>query len=129
MNNCGGLPAAGNRKMKGTTMFGKKKTAGMDIKSLRALDKKPVKYVTERDSETFREIKLGAEGAINVGDTEFTIVCGGVNVIRCALNDVRAAELMNKSGLTVKGNDLDSGRQKSIIAYYSDGVVSADRKK
>lgn len=110
-------------------IFGKKKPAGMDIKTLRALDKKPVKYVTERDSETFREMKLGAEGAINVSDIEFTIVCGGVNVIRCALGSVQAAELMNKSGLTVKGDDLDSGRYKSIIAYYSDGVVSADRKK
>lgn len=111
-------------------LFGKKKgQSGMDIKSLRALDKKPVKYVTERDSETYRELKLGDEGAINVSDTEFTIVCGGINVIRCGISEVNAAELMNKSGLTVKGYDLDSGREKSIIAYYSDGTVSADRKR
>lgn len=111
-------------------LFGKKKNdRGMDIKSLRALDKKPVKYVTERDPETFRELKLGNEGAINISDTEFTVVCGGVNVIRCLLSEVNAAELMNKSGLTVKGRDLDSGREKSIIAYYSDGTVSADRKR
>ncbi len=111
-------------------LFGKNKTkSGMDIKSLHALDKKPVKYVTERDSETYRELRLGEEGAINVSDTEFTVVCGGVNVIRCKLTEVNAAELMNKSGLTVKGFDLDSGREKSIIAYYSDGTVSADRKR
>ena len=109
-------------------LFGKKKPAGMDIKSLRALDKKPVKYVTERDSETFRELKVGAEGAINVSDTEFTVVCGGVNTIRCALNEVNAAELMNKSGLTIKGKDLDTGSERSVIAYYSDGTVSANRK-
>ena len=78
-------------------LFGKKKSSGMDIKSLRALDRKPVKYVTERDGETFRELKIGAEGAINVSDTEFTIVCGGVNAIRCSLAEVYAAELMNKS--------------------------------
>ena len=101
----------------------------MDIKTLRALDKKPVKYVTERDPETFRELKLGDEGAINISDTEFTVVCGGINVIRCLLNEVSAAELMNKSGLTIKGTDLDSGREKSVIAYYSDGTVSANRKR
>ena len=123
------MPAQARSTIKGTDMFGKKKTAGMDIKSLRALDGKPVKYVTERDGETFREIKLGGEGAINTGSAEFTIVCGGVNVMRCALNEVQAAELMNKSGLTVRGNDLDSGIFKSITAYYSDGIVSADRKK
>lgn len=111
-------------------LFGKNKNkSGMDIKSLHTLDKKSVKYVTERDSETYRELKLGEEGAINVSDSEFTIVCGGVNVIRCKLGEVNAAELMNKSGLTVKGKDLDSGREKSIIAYYSDGTVSADRKR
>ncbi len=111
-------------------LFGKKNSrSGMDIKSLRMLDRKPVKYVTERDSETYRELKLGDEGAINVSDAEFTIVCGGVNVIRCKVSEVNAAELMNKSGLTVKGKDLDSGREKSIIAYYSDGTVSADRKR
>lgn len=48
-------------------LFGKKKSKGMDIKTLRSLDKCPVKYVTERDSETFRENKLGNEGAINIG--------------------------------------------------------------
>ncbi len=111
-------------------MFGKKnKSAGMDIKSLRALDKKAVRYVTERDNDTFRELKVGNEGAINVSNTEFTVVCGGVNTIRCAISEVNAAELMNKSGLTIKGIDLDSGKVRSVIAYYSDGTVSASRKK
>ena len=111
-------------------LFGKNKNkAGMDIRSLHALDKKPVKYATERDPESYRELKLGDAGAINVSDTEFTVVCGGINVIRCHLNEVMAAELMNKSGITIKGYDLDTGREKSVIAYYSDGTVSADRKR
>ncbi len=99
----------------------------MDIKGLRALDKKPVKYVTERDSETYTESKVGGEGAINVSDSEFMVVCGGINAIRCDISEVNAAELMNRSGLTIKGKDLDTGRQRSVIAYYSDGTVSADR--
>ncbi len=110
-------------------LFGKKKPSGMDIKSLRALDKKPVKYVTERDPDTLRELKVGEQGAINVSETEFTVVCGGVNAIRCRLSEVNAAELMNKSGLTIKGHDLDKDRERSVIAYYSDGTVSADRKR
>ena len=111
-------------------LFGKKKNkTGMDIKTLRLLDKKSVKYVTERDPETFRELKLGEEGAINISDTEFTVVCGGINVIRCLISEGSAAELMNKSGITIRGRDLDSRREKSVIAYYSDGTVSADRKR
>ena len=109
-------------------LFGKKRSgAGMDIKSLRALDKKLLKYVTERDSETQRELKIGGEGALNVSDKEFAVVCGGVDMIRCDISEVTAGELMNKSGLTVRGKDLDTGRERSIIAYYSDGVVSVSR--
>ena len=106
-------------------LFGRNKNkAGMDIKNLRALDKKPVKYVTERDPESYRELKLGDEGAINVGDTEFTVVCGGINVIRCKLTEVNAAELMNKSGLTVKGFDnlLVAGRCISTDRYMQSSV-------
>lgn len=110
-------------------LFGKKKVNGMNIKALKNLDKRPLKYVTERDSETFRELKIGEAGAINVSDTELTVVCGGVNAIRCSLSEVSCAELMNLSGITIKGFDLDKGREKSIIAYYSDGYVSAARAK
>ena len=108
-------------------IFGKKKpSAGMSIRQLHALDKKPLKYVTEREAETYREIKIGGEGGINVVGDEFLIVCTGVNVIRCRLSEVSVAELMNRSGITVKGYDLDAGKERSVIAYYSDGTVSTD---
>ena len=110
-------------------LFGKKKNKGMDIKALKSLDKLPVKYVTERDNETFRENKLGNEGAINISETELTVVCGGVNTIRCRLSEVICAELMNLSGITIKGYDLDENREKSVIAYYSDGFVRSSAAK
>ncbi len=111
-------------------LFGKKKnkdTMPRDI--LLKFDKCPIKYVTERDSETFREKRLGENGAMNVMNGEFVIVCGGKNVMRCSLDEVKAAELMNLSGMTVKGYDLDEKREKSVIAYYSDGYVSAAHAK
>ena len=108
--------------------FKKKKPAGMDVKSLRALDGKPLKYVTERDAETFTELKVGEKGAVNIIDDELVIFCGGKKLMRCPLQKVTAAELMNKSGLTIKGFDEESGRERSLIAYYSDGTVSIARK-
>ncbi len=107
----------------------KKNKDTMPLDLLMKFDKCPIKYVTERDNETFREKKLGENGAINVMNGEFVIVCGGINVIRCNVNEVRVAELMNLSGMTVKGFDLDEKREKSVIAYYSDGYVSAARAK
>lgn len=106
-------------------LFQKKKKGGVPEELLRRLAEVSFKYVTERDPETLREKRLGEEGAVNVMNGEFVIVCGGRNVLRCALGEVTAAELMNRSGLTVKGFDLDERREKSVIAYYSDGTVRA----
>lgn len=110
-------------------LFGRKKQAGMPEDALRKLDKRPIKYAAERDGDTFREKRLGENGAINIMNGEFVIVCGGKNVMRCRLGEVKAAELMNLSGLSVKGFDLDEKRERSVTAYYSDGYVSAARAK
>lgn len=109
-------------------LFGKKKKpAGMNMKQLKELDKRPLKYVTERDGETMRELRLGTEGALNIIDDCLSVVCTGVTVFRCRLDNVSAAELMNLSGITLKGYDEDRKCDRSVIAYYSDGYVSAAR--
>ena len=43
----------------------------MPLKAKTALDKRPLKYVTMRDSETYKEIRLGENGAINIMDGDF----------------------------------------------------------
>ena len=98
-------------------LFGKKKKQdGMSVEMLMKFDKTPIKYVTERDSETFREKKLGENGALNVMNGEFVIVCGGINVMRCELTKVKVAELMNLSGINI----VYGG--ESYIAYYTKGI-------
>ena len=102
-------------------MFGKKKKQlGMSVDELRKLDRRGLKYACERDSETAREIKIGDSGAINIIDGCFVLVCGGKYVFRCSLGELRAAELMNLSGITLKGFDLETNRERSIIAYYTE---------
>ncbi len=102
-------------------MFGKKKkTDTMPLKQLMLLDKRPLKYVTARDSETYKEERLGENGAINIMDGDFVLVCLGKDVMRCPVNEVRVGELMNLSGITVKGMDKNSGKEMSVIAYFAD---------
>lgn len=102
-------------------MFGKKKKQlGMSVEDLKKLDKRGLKYANERDGETARETKIGDNGAINIIDGCFVLVCGGRYVFRCRLGELRAAELMNLSGITLKGYDLDEKRERSIIAYYTE---------
>lgn len=92
----------------------------MPLKAKMALDKRPLKYVTMRDSETYKEIRLGENGAVNIMEGDFVLVCQGKDVMRCDLEEVRVAELMNLSGITVKGFDKTIGKEKSVIAYFAD---------
>ena len=92
----------------------------MPIKAKTALDKRPLKYVTMRDSETYKEIRLGENGAINIMEGDFVLVCQGKDVMRCDIDEVRVAELMNLSGITVKGFDKGTKKEMSVIAYFAD---------
>ena len=49
-------------------MFGKSKRPKdtMSVKDMTRLDKRPLKYVTMRDPETYKEVRLGENGAVNI---------------------------------------------------------------
>lgn len=111
-------------------LFKKKKNKNsMSIQQIKLLDRRPLKYVTSRDSGTYKEKKLGENGAVNIMNNQFVLVCEGKNVMRCDLDKVSVAELMNLSGITVKGFDQDTQKELSVIAYFSDGVVGVARRK
>lgn len=111
-------------------MFGKsKKNLSMSITKLRSLDRRGIKYSTERDSESYNEKHVGENGAINLENNEFLLISGGKNVIRCDIEKVRVSELMNLSGIVIKGFDKDSGRERTIIAYFSDGAVGVNNAR
>lgn len=101
-------------------MFKKKKSQFMSAAELQRLDRRGIKYACERDGETAREVKIGDNGAINIVEGEFRLVCGGKYVFRCVLSELCAGELMNLSGITLRGKDIDGGRERSIIAYYTE---------
>ena len=53
-------------------------------------------------------------------DGDFVLVCLGRDEMRCDLTEVRVGELMNLSGITVKGIDKGTGKEMSVIAYFAD---------
>lgn len=97
-------------------MFGKSKRPKdtMSVKDMTRLDKRPLKYVTMRDPETYKEVRLGENGAVNIMDGDFVLVCLGRDVMRCDLSEVRVGELMNLSGITVKGIDKGTGKKYQL---------------
>ncbi len=100
----------------------KKKKSSMTAEQMKKLDKRQLKYVTQRDYETGGEKKLGDGGGVNIIDGNFTIVCLGKTVFSAPLKEVTAGELMDLSGFTVYYTDKD-GERISIVAKYSDGNV------
>ena len=94
----------------------------MTAEQLKALDRRQLKYVTQRDCETGGERRIGDNGAVNVVGNDFTIVCFGKTVFSAPISEVRAGELMDLSGFTASYTD-EKGEKVSIIARYSDGKV------
>lgn len=103
-------------------MFFKKKKSSMTVEQLKKLDKRQLKYVTQRDYETGGERKLGDGGGVNIIDGVFTVVCLGKTVFSAPLTQVTAGELMDLSGFTAYYTD-EKGERISIVAKYSDGTV------
>ncbi len=90
----------------------------MPLSGIKALNKKELRYVAARDPETYKEIRLGGQGAINIIGNEIQLVCGGVTVFACPLAEVKLGELMSLDGVTLKGNDRISGGMRSVTAFY-----------
>ncbi len=100
-------------------LFSKKqKNDSMPLSKIKKLDKRELRYVAMRDPDTYKEIRLGLEGAINIISGEIRLVCGGVTVFSCPLDEVKIGELMSLDGITLKGHDGISGENRSVTAFY-----------
>ena len=99
----------------------------MTAEQLKALDRRQLKYVTQRDYEKGGERKLGDNGAVNIVGNDFTIVCFGKTVFSAPLSEVKAGELMDLSGFTASCTDKN-GDRISIVARYSDGSIGLGKK-
>ncbi len=100
-------------------LFSKNKKADtMPVSKIKSLNKKELRYVAMRDPETYKEIRLGTEGAINITDGEIRLVCSGDTVFACKLDDVKVGELMSLDGITLKGDDRISGENRTVTAFY-----------
>ena len=72
--------------------------------------------MTRRDSTSNNETIIGKEGILNIVENELVISCGNDIIFRAPVNDIRAYELMNLSGI----NLVYDGQ--SYVAYYTKGI-------
>ena len=81
------------------------------------LDKRHVKYVTERIGE-IDEI-IGREGEILVRGDELVVYASTEIVFRARIEEMTAGELLSLEGAVLTAPDLTrGGEMRTIIAYY-----------
>ena len=62
---------------------------------------------------------IGRNGGISVNGSEVVILLEAKEVFRCKVKDFKAGTLMSGNGVDINGFDINEGRQRHIIAYYS----------
>ena len=80
------------------------------------LDGRHVRYVAERVDNTDRII--GREGFLHAGKDEFCVICGEKTLFRAKIDELSAWELLSLEGAVLTGFDFESGKERTIIAYY-----------
>lgn len=80
------------------------------------LDNRKLQYVTERLPDG--EIVVGKSGYINIKGSEMIIFCEGKNIFRGNIDSIVCADLMSLAGVIINGFDIDSGKERTLVAYY-----------
>jgi len=103
-------------------MFGFGKVTA-EVKFRRKMAKKlhgmHIKYVMERlvDED---DIIVGREGALIVRGKEFMVFSSQHDVFRSMIDDTDFSELLSLGGAVITGYDLLSGKERTLIAHYTD---------
>ena len=80
------------------------------------LDGRHVRYVAERvnNSDTI----IGREGFLHAGKEEFSVICGEKTLFRAKIDSLSAWELLSLEGAVLTAYDLESGKERTVVAYY-----------
>lgn len=105
-------------------MFGIGKVSA-EVKLRRKMAKKlhgmHIKYVMERFGDC-DNIIIGREGALITRGKEFIVFSSQHDVFRSYIDDTDFSELMSLGGAVINGYDLLSGKERSLIAHYTNNA-------
>ncbi len=77
-----------------------------------------IRYVSER-LQGEDDIIIGREGALLTRDKEFLVFSSQHDVFRSVIDETDFAELMSLGGVIITGYDLLSGKERTVVAYYT----------
>jgi len=84
---------------------------------------KKIRYVSERtaDAKTGEIVDtiLGKDGFFHIThNNELVISCGGKELFKAYMPDLKAYEFLSLEGVVLESLDLITNKRRSIIAYY-----------
>lgn len=82
------------------------------------LDGRALKYILERDPGKGDHV-IGKGGVLSLYEGDFTVVCGGKALFVCKAEELQAWEFMSLDGATLTGIDKVTGKERTILAYYT----------
>lgn len=99
-------------------LFGKKKKSKLSESAqlITSRHGREIKYMVRRDRTSNNETIIAKEGVINIIENEVVISCGNDIVFRADVNDCKAYELMNLSGINIVYDG------ECYVAYYTKGI-------
>jgi hypothetical protein len=107
----------------GISDFFKKLTKSKDPNSKRSrwdmaemICGKHIRYVTEKQNDV--DVVIGREGGFNIREGDLLVYASSKVVFRAEIDELQIWELLSKDGVVLTGFDKETGRERTVIAYY-----------
>ena len=75
-----------------------------------------IRYVTEKRNGV--DEVIGRGGSVDIRNGEFIVFASSEVVFRCAVDELRAWELLSRDGVVLPAPDLTTSTARTIIVYY-----------
>ena len=81
------------------------------------INEKHIRYVVEREENDERII--GRDGFISIVKNDLVVMSDGEEKFRTPIDKMSAWEFLSLQGVTITGFDIITGRERTVMAYYS----------
>ncbi len=77
---------------------------------------KHIRYVSEKQNDV--DVVIGREGGFNIREGDLLVYASSRVVFRAEIDELQIWELLSKDGVVLTGFDKETGRERTVIAYY-----------
>lgn len=76
-----------------------------------------VRYITEKHGDV--DEVIGRDGSLNIKDDCLIVSTPSETILRCAIDEMQAWELLSHDGVVITAPDIEHGGiERTIIVYY-----------